>query len=397
MDIMETKILELEKELKRTKAELWLLHEISNVMRSTLNLPEILYIILSAVTSHDGLGFNRAMLFLVSKDRRMIEGTMAIGPTDAEEASRAWKTITEQNLGLNRLVEMFRMIENHVVNAPLNNAVKEIQLPLVETSGILATSVLEGMNFEAITPEIRQKIHDETLGKLNVAEFICVPLKGKNQVQGVLIVDNYITKKLISRDDIRVLSMFAGQAGLAIDNAQLYEDTKFKAHTDSLTRLWNHGYFQNALTELLQETNDAQGTLSLAMIDLDNFKSYNYIQGHQKGDVALREIAFIFKSRMRTKDLVCRYGGEEFAIIMPGIDKAAALSIIERLRVAVEETFLRLKKDASLPPITISAGIAQSPQDANSKESLIEKADVSLYKAKKTGKNKIVLFSEDTQ
>ena len=389
---MEEKIKKLQQELKKTKAELWLLYEIGNAMRTTLNLPEVLYIILSAVTSHEGLGFNRAMLFLASKNRRTLRGEMAIGPTDADEAYHIWKNIEDEQIGLDKLVEMFHRIESHVTKAPLNNLVEKIELPMVEASGILTMCVLEGMNFEATTEKARKNIKDHTLDKLKADQFVCVPLKGKHQVQGALLVDNMITKKPITKDDIRVLTMFADQAGLAIDNAHLFEETKFQAHTDSLTHLWNHGYFQNALTDFLDKGKESKSVLTLAMIDLDNFKAYNDLLGHQKGDVALREVASILKKKMRTDDLVCRYGGEEFAIIMPGIDKKGAFKIMERLRSGTEEIFKRRKKEAPLLKLTISSGIASFPQDGLNKEELIRKADQALYKAKAAGKNKTVPF-----
>ena len=387
------KIKKLQRELKKTKSELWLLHEISNAMRTTLNLPEVLYIILSAVTSQEGLGFNRAMLFLVTKNRSVLEGVMAIGPTNSEEAYTIWKKIEEEQLSLDKIVDMFHRIESHVLKAPLNTNVKKIKLSLSDSSSILTMCALESMNFEATTTSKRAKIKDQVLDKLNIDLFACVPLKGKQESQGVLLVDNMINKEPITKDNIRILSMFANQGGLAIENAHLFEKTKFQAHTDSLTRLWNHGYFQDALGDALAVAKREKTSLVLAMMDLDNFKAYNDTLGHQKGDIALREVASIFKKSTRKEDLICRYGGEEFAIIMPGIERDNALHIIERLRASIEKTFKRPQKKGPLPPLTISTGIASFPDDSTRKESLIKKADNALYLAKKQGKNKTVFSS----
>ena len=393
MSIMKEKIKKLQQELKKAKSELWLLHEISNAMRTTLNLPEVLYVILSAVTSQEGLGFNRAMLFLVNKNRSVLEGVMAIGPSNPEEAYTIWKKIEEEQLSLDKIVDMFHRIESHVVKSPLNTNVKKIKLPLSDHGSILTMCALESMNFEATTASKRAKIKDQVLDKLDIDLFACVPLKGKQESQGVLLVDNMINKELITKDNIRILSMFANQGGLAIENAHLFEKTKFQAHTDSLTRLWNHGYFQDALGDALVTAKNKKRSLVLAMMDLDNFKSYNDILGHQKGDVALREVASIFKKSTRKEDLICRYGGEEFAIIMPGIERDNALHIIERLRASVEKTFKRPGKKGPLPPLTISTGIATFPDDSIKKESLIKKADNALYQAKEQGKNKTVFSS----
>jgi diguanylate cyclase (GGDEF)-like protein len=389
---MENRIKSLQKELRKAKAELWLLHEITNAMRTTLNLPEVLYIILSAVTSHEGLGFNRAMLFLANKSRSALEGVMAIGPISDEEAYTTWNKIREENLSLGKIVDMFHRIETHVVKSPLNNLVKKTRVLLGNnnSNSILALCMLEGMNFEITTRASRNKINDTVLEALKIDLFVCVPLKGKHETQGVLLVDNMVTKKPITKDDIRILTMFANQAGLAIENAHLYETTKYQAHTDSLTRLWNHGYFQNAITEHIKQAKINKSEVSLAMIDLDNFKAYNDILGHQKGDVALREVASILKKGTRSQDIACRYGGEEFAIIMPNASKEASAQVIERLRQAIERTFKREEKKTSYPPLTISAGLSSFPEDAQKKEDLIKKSDQALYVAKREGKNKII-------
>jgi len=123
---MDVKLYNLRLNCKRPNQSFWFLYEISIAMRTTLNLPEVLYVILSAVTSHEGLGFNRAMLFLVNKTRSALEGVMAIGSTNAQDAYAIWKKIEEEKLSLERIVDMFHRIDSHVVKAPLNNIVKKI-------------------------------------------------------------------------------------------------------------------------------------------------------------------------------------------------------------------------------------------------------------------------------
>ncbi len=382
---------QLKKELNRVKTELWLLYEISNAMRTTLKLPEIIYIILTAVTFHEGLGFNRAMLFLVSERTKLLEGIMGIGPADSKEAESIWKQIEKEDLNLNNLIERYRGIEQHIKEAPLNKIVNSIKVPLTEKGGILAQTVLEGMNFKITTDEAKDKTKDILLDQLNAYPCVSAPLKGKNKVVGVLVVDNMITKKPISKDDIRMLTMIANQAGLAIENSILYEQMRLQANIDSLTRIWNHGYFQYILKKMLKERKNTDKPLSLAMMDLDNFKAYNDKLGHQKGDEFLKTIATIFKASIRKEDFLCRYGGEEFAIIMPDLSKQNAFFIIERLRNLTEEYFLKSQPKAKVPLVSISTGIASTPEDAKSKLQLITKADEALYKAKRSGKNKTVI------
>jgi len=383
----------LQKQLLRIKTELWLLYEISNAMRTTLKLPEVLYIILTAVTAREGLSFNRAMLFLVNEKNKCLEGVMGIGPTDPKDASRIWNYIEKEGLHLSRLIDIYHNIEKSIKEAPLNNIVKNIKIPLSEEGGILAKTVLEGMNFKITTKTVKNQAQDPILQKLNAYPCVCVPLKGQHKVVGALIVDNMVTKKAIKKDDIHILTMIANQAGLAIENSILYEQARIQANIDSLTGIWNHGYFQYTLKKIIKEKTDEKGSLALAMMDLDNFKAYNDKLGHPKGDVFLKNVASILKFNLRGKDFLCRYGGEEFAIIMPDINKYEALPIIERLRKLIVKLFQKIqsKNKDKLPIISISTGIASFPQDAKIKANLIKKADKALYKAKHTGKNKTCL------
>ena len=131
-----------------------------------------------------------------------------------------------------------------------------------------------------------------------------------------------------------MLIMLANQAGLAIENSQLYEKTLVMPPTDSLTELWNHGYFQYLLRVKLESAKaQLRPLLSLIMLDIDDFKIYNDTLGHQAGDTDIKEdSAALFKNQSRKMDFVCRYGGEEFAIILPYTDKKEAYLIAERLR-----------------------------------------------------------------
>ncbi len=381
----------LKKEFNRIKTELWLLYEISNAMRTTLKLPEILYVILTAVTSRDGLGFNRAMLFLVNEKDKTLEGVMGIGPADSKDAGRIWKHIEREGLRLTKLADGYQKKEKHLKKASLNNKVKSLRVPLTEKGGILAITALEGMNFKITTKKAKMKAKDSLLERLNAYPCVCVPLKGQQKVMGTLVVDNMITKKTITKDDIRILTMIADQAGLAIENSILYEQARLQANIDSLTRAWNHGYFQYLLKKSIKERARTDRHLSLAMMDLDNFKAYNDNLGHQKGDVFLKNIASIFKSNLRKEDFLCRYGGEEFAIVMPDISKYGAFLIIERLRKLTEELSHKIKPKKIFPFVSISSGIASFPEDGKIKSQLIAKADKALYKAKQTGRNKTCL------
>src|SRR3990167_3110094 len=137
---MEDKNIQLQ--LERSRAELMMLYEVGNAMMTTLRLDEILYIILTAVTAHDGLGFNRAMLFLVNEKEGALEGRMGMGPDTGDEANKIWKQIEAEQIPLDDLIAAYKSASDKP-DSKLNKIVKSIRVPLKEESGILAFTVLE--------------------------------------------------------------------------------------------------------------------------------------------------------------------------------------------------------------------------------------------------------------
>ena len=390
---MDNNSLSLEKmsqELNKARAELSILYAISNAMRTTLDLDKILYIILTGVTAHIGLGFNRAMLFLISEDGSLLEGKLGLGPNNAKEADKVWKNIEAERKTLEDLTDSFSY--EALDKSKFNRLVKSIVVPCDERKGgILAICVNDGMPLH-ITKEILSSFsRDPLLRYFRSEEFLIVPLQAKDKVIGLIVVDNFVTRRPITKDDIRVLAMFANQAGLAIENSRLYEKTLSDARTNSLTGCWNHGFFQHSLEKQINESREKSEFISLIFLDIDDFKSYNDTWGHQMGDMVLTTIARLIKDVSRKKDFVCRYGGEEFSIILPGTSLRQARTIAERMRSKIGK-FRFEPGDKSNPrqKVTISAGVATFPDHGNSKSELIQKADQALYEAKKSGKNKII-------
>jgi diguanylate cyclase (GGDEF)-like protein len=379
----------IKQELERTRTELAILYEISNAMRTTLKLEEILYIILTGVTAHIGLGFNRAILFLVNEKDQLIEGKMGIGPENGEEANRIWTRVEMEQMDLDDLINAYK-ISDSVVESGFNQQVRNLKIPLAEQNGgLLALGVLDGMPLHLTQETIQNYSSDHLIQMLKTEELIIVPLKAKDKVNGIILADNFITHKPITKDDMRMLIMLANQAGLAIENSQLYEKTVIRTHTDSLTELYNHGHFQYLLHEELQKAKANAASLSLIMLDLDNFKIYNDTLGHQTGDKILKTLALLLKSQSRKMDYVCRYGGEEFTIILPQTEKKEAFLIAERLRMDIERhPFI---KEEILPQkkLTISVGLSSFPEDGATAAELITHSDQALYAAKHKGKNTI--------
>ncbi len=376
----------LKQELERTKVELGILYEISNAMRTTLKLDEILYIILTGVTAHTGLGFNRALLFLVNEKEGLIEGRMAIGPETGEDANRIWSQIEQEKMDLDDLIEAYK-VSKESVESGFNRQVRRLKFPLNENNSLLAMAVQDGMPLYLNKEGLLNYHNDPVIQFLKSEGLVLVPLKSKEKVNGLILVDNFITKKPINKDDIRMLIMLSNQAGLAIENSRLYERTVTNANSDYLTELWNHGYFQYLLQVELEKSRVRKTPLSLIMMDIDDFKIYNDILGHQFGDRILKKLALLLKNQSRQMDQVCRYGGEEFTIILPQADKKEAFAIAERLRKEIEKHVFIHEEIMPNKRFTVSLGIASFPEDGELASALISCCDKRLYQAKNKGKN----------
>jgi len=377
----------LKGELERTKIELGILYEISNAMRTTLKLDEILYIILTGVTAHTGLGFNRALLFLVNEKEKIIEGKMGIGPENGEEANIAWTKIEEEKMDLEDLINAFKK-SSSVLESGFNRQVRNLKVSMYnKDENPLSLTVLEGMPLHLTRQAIQKYQHSPVLNMLESNELVLIPLKAKDRVNGIIVADNFITNDPITKDDIRMLTMLANQAGLAIENSQLFELISERAHTDYLTNLWNHGYFQFLLQTEMEKAKATKSKLSLITVDIDNFKIYNDTLGHQAGDKILKDLALLLRNQSRKMDHVCRYGGEEFTIILPRTEQQEAYVIAERIRIDIQKYPFLNEQIFPNKMLTVSLGIATFPENGLLPAELITSSDKSLYKAKNQGKN----------
>jgi diguanylate cyclase (GGDEF)-like protein len=382
---MEEDIKKIKEELEKTRSQLYILYELNKAMRTTLRLEEIVYIILTGLTAHEGLSFNRAILFLVDEEAKKINGFMGIGPMYMQEATSIWRSIEQQKMDLYDLIKTYHRIKEDTVKPKFMEYVQSLSFDLNEKSGFLYSTLWERGTLHIKDGKIVELKDDPLIIKLQLGEFLIASLWIKDKPEGVIIVDNYVTKKPINEADIRIFNMFVEQAAGAIENSRAFEDTLIKAHTDTLTSLWNHGYFQYKLDEELLKAKSKNYPISILMIDLDDFKKFNDTYGHIQGDGALRKVSEQLKKTARDIDIICRYGGEEFSVILPFTTKEEAFGVAEVIRKSLAENNIAGYK------FTVSIGLSNYPQDGLEKDALIRKADMALYKAKREGKNKVEL------
>ena len=162
------------------------------------------------------------------------------------------------------------------------------------------------------------------------------------------------------------------------------------ATTDGLTGLFNHRHFKDLLEVEVSRSQRMKFPTSLVMFDVDKFKTYNDTHGHPAGDVVLRDVAEILRSRLRGTDVPCRYGGEEFAVILMDTGKQMAMAVAEEIRCRIEATPFEGQESQPEGTLTVSVGVATFPENADSFASLIQAADVALYEAKRGGRNRVV-------
>lgn len=220
--------------------------------------------------------------------------------------------------------------------------------------------------------------------------LMSVPLKIKDRVLGVLNVTDKVNGEQFYSNDLKLLLAMAQLAAISIQNARTYQN----AITDRLTSLYNYGYFREQLDKTIQIAKESQEGFSLLMFDIDHFKNFNDVNGHELANVALVRVSSMcmdnFRQRQdRVPDLVARYGGEEFMVILQQTEKKDAMSIAERIRQLIASTSFNGGENQPGGRLTISLGVASYPLDAQDSDGLINAADEALYQAKRSGRNNV--------
>jgi diguanylate cyclase (GGDEF)-like protein len=232
------------------------------------------------------------------------------------------------------------------------------------------------------------------LKKEGIRFVAAVKLVGNETLLGILYIDDFKPRNF-SEFDRKTLEMFANIAGLALEKFRLIEQTRQLALTDGLTGLYNHRYLHERLGQEISRARRTGKSMSVLLIDVDNFKKYNDANGHLAGDDALKKIASIIRDNIRHGDVASRYGGEEFVVLLYDAKKEDAMKVAERIRSMVEGEYFLGEENLPSRKLTVSIGIAAFPEDSETKDMLLKKADDAMYEAKLRGKNRIVCAGEE--
>ena len=217
--------------------------------------------------------------------------------------------------------------------------------------------------------------------------MLCVPMLSKGTLLGVVQVINKLDGSCFTDDELRIAQTLADHAAIAIENASLYRQAYAASITDDLTGLNNTRYFNKRLPELLAHG----GTLSLVILDLDNFKAIVDTYGHLVGSRTISHLGKIIRHMIRPGDIAARFGGDEFVIVLPDTDSSTAIGIAETVRAAIEACSTLEGNGVDISTVTASVGVATFPDHATTPEGLFRAADTAMYAVKRGGKNAVAL------
>ncbi|HEU4448460.1 MAG TPA: diguanylate cyclase [Gaiellaceae bacterium] len=219
--------------------------------------------------------------------------------------------------------------------------------------------------------------------------LISVPLVARGTVKGALNIYRLGRDATFTDEEFELARRFGDAAALALDNAQVRAGLELQAQTDSLTGLYNHRYFHDRLRAELNRASRAHDSVAVLMLDIDDFKRVNDVYGHGAGDQVLVALAELLGAAVRSSDVVCRIGGEEFGIVMASCDAGDALGLARRIIDTLAETEIE-----PAGRLGVSIGIAQGPEHAMNPRELVACAEVAMMTAKARGKSRAVLFDE---
>jgi diguanylate cyclase (GGDEF)-like protein/PAS domain S-box-containing protein len=220
--------------------------------------------------------------------------------------------------------------------------------------------------------------------------YLCIPIMAQGETLGILHFQATDDTPQMEPSELSFKTTFAGQVGLSIANIRLREALRTQSVRDALTGLYNRRYLEEALERELRRAGRCQQTLGIIMLDLDHFKRFNDTYGHDAGDTVLREAAAFLSRNVRAEDFVCRYGGEEFVVILPTADREGARTRAERFRMKMRELAV-MHQGKSLGLVTFSLGVAAFPENGTSPKELMAAADAALYEAKRGGRDQVVV------
>lgn len=345
LEVANRKLEAANQRLNKSAAEFYTLQQISQAIATILDIKELLKFVNDVIIGV--MGVNYSTILLSGSDNRMtIKTTNIYSDTSLK--------ILKDNADCDVLKEVA------MTGKPiLANNVDEEKYPFVKERGVQA--------------------------------MLCIPLSSKNENYGLVLVEQE-RPDAFDDEHLKFLSAIGNQISVALENVGLYEKMQKMATTDALTKIYNRLYFNEALSKEMVKADKENYPMCVSIFDIDHFKKFNDTYGHLFGDLVLKTIARLAKDHAREQDLVARFGGEEFVIIMPNTTMEEAVKLIDDLRVKIGK--FHVKEGQISASVTASFGIAYYPEHGTTEAEVLSAADTALYKAKTEGRNCVRTFSK---
>ena len=360
---LEAEIEQRTNELDRANKQMLTLQHIWNMMNSSEPLSNVLNAIVNSLQGELGYVYS----FIIKPQIKDGESYIQVAASSRQDFSELFAKYFNCRLSDYKLV--YPMIEG-LKDAVINNTIYQSSEVVELVSGFL--------------PDVNKERLIKFFKDAKMNSYIFVPLMSKDVHFGSLIV--FSSRENVSVSELNFLGLFAKQIELAITIADLFQAVKEQAVTDSMTGLFNRRYFEEFIKKEAIRAERQNQHFTVIGLDLDHLKQINDVYGHNYGDIAIKAIAEVLKNNARSIDIAARMGGEEFNLILPGIDSAGGLVAAERIRKAIEGVELE-----KIGHITASVGVATYLEHSDDLDELLELTDQAMYESKRKGRNRVTL------
>ena len=360
---LEEEIAQRTKELDRANKQMLTLQHIWNMMNSSEPLSSVLSAIVNSLQGELGYVYS----FIIKPKINEQDSFIQVAASSREDFEKMF-------------YEHFNCrISDYKLKYP---EIEGLRQAIIDNS-IYQSEDLLGL-IQGFVPDLEEKSLKKFFAVTNMKSYILVPLMSKQVHFGSLIV--FSTRESGSNSELNFLNLFARQIELAITIADLFQAVKEQAITDGMTGLYNRRYFEEFIKKEAIRSERQNQKFSVIGLDLDHLKQINDVYGHNYGDIAIKTIANVLKNNARAIDVAARMGGEEFNLILPGVDSAGALVAAERIRKAIEG--VKLDK---IGHVTASVGVATYLEHSEDIDELLELTDQAMYESKRNGRNRVTI------
>ena len=360
---LEAEIAARTRELDRANRQMLTLQHIWDMMNSSKPLSSVLNAIVNSLQGELGYVYSFIIKEKADNDGTYLQVVASSGnDLDLKFFERFNCNVSDFRMGFPEISELKDAVKDNKIYKSVN--LKELICGFV--------------------PELDIQKVEEFLKTSHMKSYIMVPLMSKQTHFGSLLV--FSSRETVSDSELNFLSLFAKQIELAITIADLFEAVKQQAITDGMTGLYNRRYFEEFIKKEAIRANRQNTKFTVIGLDLDHLKQINDTYGHNYGDIAIKAIAEVLKNNARSIDVAARMGGEEFNILLPGVDSAGGCIAAERIRKAIEA--VKLDKIGN---ITASLGVATYLEHSDDIEELLEITDRAMYESKRNGRNRVTI------